>query len=67
MPPETSTNESVPVMPAAVPSPKAQSWGAVLSIVIIILMIVIGAFYAWGQRITEGVPTIVPADSSVTQ
>jgi uncharacterized protein HemX len=29
------------------------SWGALISIVIILAMVVIGAFYAWGQRITE--------------
>ncbi len=44
--------DTVPA-PSGIPSPKAQSWGAVLSIVIIILMIVVGAFYAWGQRIAE--------------
>jgi len=35
------------------PSPKQQSWGAVLSIIIIVCMIVLGAFYAWGKRIAE--------------
>ena len=36
-----------------VPSEKAQSWGTVISIAIIVLMIVLGAFYAWGKRIAE--------------
>lgn len=36
-----------------IPSPKAQQWGVVISIVIIVLMIVIGAFYSWGKRIAE--------------
>jgi len=36
-----------------VPSSKAQQWGVVVSIVIIVLMIIVGAFYAWGQRIAE--------------
>ena len=36
--------------PPGVPSPKAQSWGVIISIIIIILMIIIGAFYAWGKR-----------------
>ncbi|MBI4088885.1 hypothetical protein HY415_02210 [Candidatus Kaiserbacteria bacterium] len=36
-----------------VPSAKAQSWGTVVSIIVIVLMIVIGAFYAWGQRIAQ--------------
>ena len=38
---------------SAPPSTKQQSWGVVISIVIIVLMIVIGAFYAWGKRIAE--------------
>jgi len=40
-------NESI------LPSPKAQSWGAVISIVIILIMIIVGAFYTWGKRISE--------------
>lgn len=44
---ETSTK------PVGIPSPKAQSWGVVISIVVIVLMIVIGAFYAWGERISQ--------------
>jgi hypothetical protein len=32
---------------------KNASWGAVISIVIILAMVIIGAFYAWGQRIAE--------------
>jgi NADH:ubiquinone oxidoreductase subunit 3 (subunit A) len=42
-----------PLLPPGVPSPKAQSWGAVISIIIIVLMITIGAFYAWGKRIAQ--------------
>jgi len=41
-----------------VPSAKQQQWGVVISIVIIVLMIIIGAFYSWGQRIAENqIPT----------
>jgi hypothetical protein len=36
-----------------VPSAKAQSWGVLISIVVIVLMVVIGAWYAWNQRIAE--------------
>lgn len=44
----------MPSRPASgVPSPKAQSWGAVISIIIIVLMIVVGAFYAWGKRVAQ--------------
>jgi len=64
---ESEAKPATAAIPAGVPSAKAQSWGAVLSIIIIVLMIIIGAFYAWGKRITEGVPPIVPADSTVTQ
>lgn len=46
--------------PASVPPPllaprtsKQQSWGTVISIAVIVLMIVVGAFYAWGKRIAE--------------
>ncbi|MFZ2167707.1 MAG: hypothetical protein WAV50_02435 [Minisyncoccia bacterium] len=45
-----------------VPSPKAQSWGVVISIVVIVLMIVIGAFYAWGERIAEENALVAPTD-----
>jgi len=45
--------ENEPLLPQGTPSPKAQSWGAIISIVIIMLMIIIGAFYAWGKRIAQ--------------
>ncbi len=35
------------------PTPEQQSWGAVISIIVIVLMVVIGAFYSWGKRINE--------------
>ena len=37
----------------APPTVEQQNWGAVLSIVIIVLMITIGAFYAWGKRLAS--------------
>ena len=46
------------------PSRAQQSWGAFLSIVIIVLMIVVGAFYAWGKRVAEEQP--YPVDQSPT-
>jgi hypothetical protein len=36
-----------------VPSPQAQSWGVVISIIVIVGMITVGAFYAWGERIAQ--------------
>ena len=38
---------------ASVPSAKAQSWGTFISIVIIVLMVVVGAYYAWNKRMAE--------------
>jgi NADH:ubiquinone oxidoreductase subunit 3 (subunit A) len=47
------------------PSPKRQSWGALISIIVIVLMIVIGAYYAWEKRIAEQnqykIPSSAPA------
>lgn len=45
--------ENEPLLTPGVPSKKAQSWGAILSIIVIVLMIVVGAFYAWGKRIAQ--------------
>lgn len=45
----------------APPTPTQQSWGTVISIIIIVLMIIVGAFYAWGKRIAEQTP---PTSSS---
>jgi hypothetical protein len=41
------------ILPLGVPSRKQQSWGLLISIIVIVLMVVIGAFYAWGQRIAQ--------------
>lgn len=46
-----------------IPSPAAQSWGAFISMIIIVLMIVIGAFYAWGQRIAQENALIMPSSA----
>lgn len=51
---ETPSEEKTASLPLnGAPSQKAQSWGVVISIAVIVLMITIGAFYAWGQRIAE--------------
>ena len=47
--------------PYASPTKKQQSYGALVSIVIIVAIIVIGAFYVWGKRISEGQPAPFPA------
>lgn len=48
-----NTSENEKLIQTGMPSAKQQSWGAVISIVIIVLMVVIGAFYAWGERIAQ--------------
>jgi hypothetical protein len=53
---QDAPDEFVNVFGTRLPEPptiRQQNWGAVLSIVIIVLMIIIGAFYAWGKRIAE--------------
>lgn len=50
----------------ALPSKRAQSWGTVISIVIIVLMIIVGAFYAWGKRIAEN-EVVFPSPTSEAQ
>ncbi|OGG48407.1 hypothetical protein A3G63_00150 [Candidatus Kaiserbacteria bacterium RIFCSPLOWO2_12_FULL_52_8] len=56
---EPSVNDVM--IPTVMPTPKQQSWGAVISIVIIVLMIIVGAFYAWGKRVAQG-----PIDTATT-
>ncbi|MFZ2555629.1 MAG: hypothetical protein WAX57_02215 [Minisyncoccia bacterium] len=51
-------------LPPGVPSAKAQSWGAFVSIIIIVLMVVVGAFYAWNKRIAE---TKAPSSELINQ
>ena len=29
------------------------SWGAIISIAIILTMVIVGAFYSWGERISQ--------------
>ncbi len=62
MEPETTTPvTSTPVAPTPVVPPvsaslskqKQASWGAIIIIVLILAMVVIGALYAWGQRVAE--------------
>ncbi|MBI4065987.1 hypothetical protein HY412_02230 [Candidatus Kaiserbacteria bacterium] len=53
--------ENEPILPPdATPSRRQQSWGVVISIVIIVLMIVIGAFYSWGKRIAQENALLAP-------
>jgi hypothetical protein len=45
-----------------VPSAAQQSWGTLVSIIVIVLMIIVGAFYAWGNRIAQD-QQIVPSEA----
>ncbi|MFA5744625.1 MAG: hypothetical protein WC887_00160 [Candidatus Paceibacterota bacterium] len=50
--------ENEPLLPPSEPVPPMpsraqQSWGVVISIVVIVMMIVVGAFYSWGKRLSQ--------------
>ena len=60
MEPEKLLPVGEPTQKVGMPSPAAQSWGTVISIFVIVMMIVIGAFYAWGQRISQNIPPAIP-------
>lgn len=38
---------------SGMPSKRQQSWGATIAIVVIVLMIVLGAYYAWNKRVAK--------------
>lgn len=52
-----------PDEPVPTPStPQQQSWGAIIAMVVILAMIIIGAFYSWQKRTgVETTKTFVPA------
>ncbi len=54
-----------PDVSVQMPSARQQSWGALISIVVIVGMIIIGAFYAWGERIAEERALTVPAQTEL--
>ena len=54
-----------PAFQPGTPSPKQQQWGVLISIVVIVLMIIIGAFYAWGQRIAQNQAPIPEVTTTV--
>lgn len=59
------TNEPVvPPVSASIAKQKQASWGAIIVIVLILAMVVVGAFYAWGKRIAQTQP--VPVTSATT-
>lgn len=46
-------NPSLKELPLGMPPVKQQSWGAIIAIFIIVVMIIVGAFYAWGKRTVQ--------------
>jgi hypothetical protein len=62
-----------PPLPSSVekvdlPSPKKDaSYGALVSIVLILAIIVVGAFYVWGQRIDQANTVIQLPDATTTE
>lgn len=45
--------ENEKLLPPGIPTPAQQSWGTLVAIIVIVMMIVVGAFYAWGERIAQ--------------
>ena len=52
--------EDEKILPPGIPSQKQQSWGVLISIVVIVLMVIIGAFYAWGKRVAQDNAPVSP-------
>lgn len=59
--PEQNTDQTTPVAPTS-EAGKTASYGPMLGIVLIVAVLVIGAFYVWGQRLSENQPVMVPED-----
>ncbi len=57
---EPSSEKAAAAPLVGIPSSAQQSWGTLVSIVVIVLMIIVGAFYAWGNRIAQN-QQIAPA------
>lgn len=49
--PQYKESDPAPEPVHFMPTPAQQSWGTIISIVIIVLMVLVGAFYSWGKRI----------------
>ena len=64
MPPHTTLPTSSPL--PAPRTPEQQSWGTMIALVIIIVMVVVGAFYAWGKKIAEE-RSLIPQTGTSTQ
>lgn len=49
MPPESSE----PVAPMPAPAPKKTPWGSLIGIILIVAILVAGAFYVWQERLAQ--------------
>lgn len=49
MPPESSE----PVAPVSAPETKKTPWGSLIGIVLIVIILVAGAFYVWQERLAQ--------------
>ena len=58
---ENEAPQDEKLLPSGTPSHKAQSWGVLVSIIIIVMMVIVGAFYAWGKRIAQNQELLAPA------
>lgn len=45
--------QNLSTAPSVTPTKEKSSFGALITLVIIVAIIVIGAFYAWGERVAE--------------
>ena len=63
-PPPATERTATPALPPR--TPKQQSWGTIISLLIIVAMIVVGAFYAWGKRIAAEQALIEAASSTAS-
>ncbi|MDB5237598.1 MAG: hypothetical protein JWL88_700 [Parcubacteria group bacterium] len=67
--PAPVTNEPVAVpitetrSPEALAKERSASWGAIIIIVLILAMVIVGAFYAWGKRIAQTQPPVTSGAS----
>lgn len=66
-------SETVPQTPAA-EEKKSASYGSILGIIVIVAVLVVGAFYVWGERLKTVAPVVpeegvrgdtMPTDASV--
>ena len=70
--PQPAANLSTPELPHGPekllePPHKNSSWGAVIGIVIILLVLIVGALYFWGAKLAEEEGGFIPEEEAATQ